>query len=376
LFNKFSSTMVEQRSVAYPEDEWFEVSHIIDLDGDAMTVSVNGVAAPAGPYAGTTGNLSSMDFFSIDASNRYYIDDFTLGTAFIDVIGEACTLTGLETLCDNFESYAVNSTTGPNADWWTTWSGTEGGAEDGIVSADQAASGLKSMLIAEGGTQDVVLLLGDQNAGEWTLNFQMYVPAGATGYYNFQGQPEIGTDFVQQVFLNNGGMAPGTFEVENVGTATYPEDEWFTVSHIVDLDADEMEVLVNGVSVGVGPYAGTTGNLSSMDFFSIDASNRYYIDDVLLIAPPVGLNELTVSDLSIFPNPNNGQFTIVNDAVAGLYTVRVTDLAGRVIMNDAMTLSEGQSRAITLENANTGMYLVQLIDEDNATLRIVKMMVE
>ena len=363
-------------TVAYPEDEWFEVSHIIDLDGDAMTVSVNGVAAPAGPYAGTTGNLSAIDFFSIDASNRYYIDDFTIGTAFIDVIGEPCTLGAQDLACDNIESYPAFSGISGNAAWWTTWDGNEGGPQECFVSPDQAESGIKSVLVAEGGIEDILLLLGDQTTGSYNVSFDYYVPSGATAYYNIQESETPAVAWNMDVFFNEGGLAPGTGVITTFDNApfTYPEDEWFTVSQSVDLDGDLINVFIDGVQVITDQEY--TGNLGSINFYSIDATNRYYIDNVLYTDLATGINQFSVSDLEIFPNPNNGTFTIVNDSKAGLYTVRVTDLAGRVIMNDAMALSEGQSRAIVLENATTGMYLVQLIDEDNATLRVVKMMVE
>ena len=86
---------------------------------------------------------------------------------------------------DNIDSYAEGPVS-PNADWWTTWSGTEGGAEDGIVTTEQAASAPNSVLIAEGQTQDIVLLLGNQTSGAYRVQWKEYIPAGATAYFNIQ----------------------------------------------------------------------------------------------------------------------------------------------------------------------------------------------
>ena len=55
--------------------------------------------------------------------------------------------------------------------------------------------------------------------------------------------------------------------------------EWFKVEHLIDLDADNIEIWIDGVMVYTGVY---TGNIGSVDFYSIDADCRYYIDDVLL----------------------------------------------------------------------------------------------
>jgi hypothetical protein len=184
-------------------------------------------------------------------------------------------------ICDDFESYADGSTTGGQAAWWTTWSGTLGGAEDGIVSTDYAASGNNSMLIAEGQAQDVILLLGNQTSGTFNLKWKTYIPANATGYYNIQEDETPAVAWNLDVFYNEDGLAAGTGTVTQSGnTFSYPEDTWFDVVHIIDLDNDELTLMIDGNLVETTAY---TGNLGAVDFFSIDATNRYYIDDVSFV---------------------------------------------------------------------------------------------
>lgn len=56
---------------------------------------------------------------------------------------------------DDFESYSPNDKVAQAASgFWDTWSGATGGAEDGTVSTDYAASGDHSMRI--NGTNDIV----------------------------------------------------------------------------------------------------------------------------------------------------------------------------------------------------------------------------
>ena len=66
-----------------------------------------------------------------------------------------------QSFTDDFESYAVGSYLGSSSADWTTWSGTEGGAEDVTINADNASSGSQSIYFsstsANGGPQDVVL---------------------------------------------------------------------------------------------------------------------------------------------------------------------------------------------------------------------------
>lgn len=87
------------------------------------------------------------------------------------------------TLCDNFDSYSDGDALGPGASWWSTWSGTEGGAEDGEITNDFAYSEPLSMTIEEGGVNDVLLKLGNQSSGYWRLAWQMYVPDGKNGLF-------------------------------------------------------------------------------------------------------------------------------------------------------------------------------------------------
>ena len=67
---------------------------------------------------------------------------------------------------DDFEGYNVGDYIGPPSTEWTTWSGTEGGAEDAQVTSAQASSGSNSIYFSStdpnGGPQDVILDFGQQ----------------------------------------------------------------------------------------------------------------------------------------------------------------------------------------------------------------------
>jgi hypothetical protein len=61
----------------YPEGEWFAVEHLVDLNNDVITATIDGTVVGSFPYTVAGGDLlSSVDFYSADAANnRYYIDD-------------------------------------------------------------------------------------------------------------------------------------------------------------------------------------------------------------------------------------------------------------------------------------------------------------
>ena len=209
---------------------------------------------------------------------------------------------------DNFDDYAVGSTTGTNASHWTTWSGTVGGTEDGVVIDDQAFSEPNSMLIAQGEIQDVLLLLGNKSSGRYLLRWMCYVQGGASAYYNIQESENPGVAWNLDVFFGADAQGNpstgGTGVISQTGTTfTYPEDTWFMVSHDIDLDNNELKLYIDGQMVEQMPY---NGNLGAVDFFSINQQNLYYIDDVLFTNTPavvtfrVDLGEMSPAPEGVF----------------------------------------------------------------------------
>jgi hypothetical protein len=215
-------------------------------------------------------------------------------------------------ILDNFDSYNPGPISSQAAHW-TTWSGASGTAEDGIVTDETFASFDQSMLIAEGSVQDVLLLLGNQAGGVYRVEWNYYVPANKTGYYNFQQAQAPGVGWNLETFFNTGNMAPGTAEVianaTSLGTFSFPHGEWFNLEHIVDLDANTLELFLNGVSVFSMAYP---NNLGAINFYSVDANNRYFVDDVVYeaiveVVPPANDN----CDAAVAIIPGVYEFTTI-----------------------------------------------------------------
>lgn len=82
----------------------------------------------------------------------------------------------------------------------------------------------------------------------------------------------------------------------------------------------------------------------------------------------LGLNELLLSSVTVYPNPTNDLFTIQSD-VSGTYSI--SDLSGRLI--DAGILETGTT-LFNAQNWQAGNYLVRILDKDaNAkTIRLIR----
>ena len=185
-------------------------------------------------------------------------------------------------ICDGLDNYTLGAL-GPQATWWSTWSGTEGGPEDGIVSNDMASSGPNSMKIEGTGAQDVLLVLGDNTTGSYELRWKMNIPATHTGYFNLQGSPTTGTVFNYEVYFDDadtGRVVQGNPNVL-LSSFTYTHDVWMDVVQRYDLDNNYYQIWIDGQMV----YTSTADiNLASIDFFAAGATNLYYIDEVQFIA--------------------------------------------------------------------------------------------
>jgi|GEM_PF-1105960 len=172
---------------------------------------------------------------------------------------------------------------------WTTWSNAPCGDEDAFVTTEMAHSGVNA--VRDELANDLVLQLGNKTDGKYEMNFWMYIPAGYGGYYNilhnFAGaSSEWGLEF----YFNDNGNAD-LHAAGQIITVPYNHGQWFEVSNIIDLNNDQAEVLLDGVSVytwqwSLDPSTGNPGlnQLSAADFFSgtgvTGITPLYYFDDV------------------------------------------------------------------------------------------------
>jgi hypothetical protein len=235
--------------------------------------------------------------------NRTYTvgaDDAVLPAVCFNACGPctfSCDQNPNKIVCDNFEQYNTNqrlaqqnvAQNGAANAWWTTWSGGGlGGAEDGIVSTEQANSGTKSFKIqavASGGPMDVLLRLGNKTTGRYEVKWMTYVPTGRQAYYNIQNVvPIAGGAWNLDGFF----QADGTGNVQigagsSLANFTYPQGEWFEIKHVVDLDNNLLTLWIDGQFVIKMAYP---GNLGGINFYGINANYLYYVDDVEYVQLP------------------------------------------------------------------------------------------
>ncbi len=288
-------------------------------------------------------------------------------------------------LTDDFESYAIGDISSQAAHW-RTWSGVEGGAEDADVVDDYALSGDQSMLVGDNGIVDMILLTPSAPmAGIYTIQFHAYIPAGRAGYFNMQAALTPSTSAWNQalmggnVYFNCNGSTPGVGGVTGQTDCStfdqnfsYPEDQWFKVTAVYDLDNQMWDMAIDdNVMVVAQPFAFGTRvfiELAGLDFYSASNLNEMYIDDLYLTVGLIGTEDFTADKFSVYPNPVKDMLNIKSSA--SVDNVTVYDILGKVVLQE----NPGKiSPAINMSGLASGSYLVKVtIGNSSKTVKVLK----
>lgn len=100
--------------------------------------------------------------------------------------------------------------------------------------------------------------------------------------------------------------------------------------------------------------------------------NNLYIDDVQ-IANLVGVEELEAGAFALFPNPNDGRFTLRSSMPAGIVDLRIHGIEGRLVHADRWTAGQGATIELALEHLSQGSYVMALSNASGevSTIRFV-----
>ena len=206
-------------------------------------------------------------------------------------------------ISESFSPYSVGSKIAVAANnagnnWWTTWSDSPGSTEDGVVAS---YSGNKCGHLTFG--NDQVLLLGNQENGNYDLEFDILVPQGKNGYFNILHHFDGGNStWAMQCYLHmtndgqNSTNAPGhgTIHAGSYNTADVAcvYDAWMHFRLNVNTDNDiaryyytapgSSEVLICTWQWSLDSFGNNVvgRTLAAMNFFPPDSEDsEFYLDN-------------------------------------------------------------------------------------------------
>lgn len=118
------------------------------------------------------------------------------------------------------------------------------------------------------------------------------------------------------------------------------------------------------------PMNGTWTLLANDNYNGDTGSLGNWSVEICSTSATLNTPENTLTDFSIFPNPNNGNFTLqFSKAATSAIEVTVFDMRGRKIFENSYNNEGAFNENIQLSNAQTGIYLVSVSDGVN---KIVK----
>lgn len=286
---------------------------------------------------------------------------------------------------DDFESYDIGYLS-PQTEHWRTWSGVPGTGEDALVLDEEARSGSQAVYIDDSEEMDPIFLVPNTpNSGIYTVQWYAYIPSGKSGYWNMQGGlTPAGNEWNQHlmggnVYLNCDGNSPGEGGVTGVtdcsefgAVFSYPEDEWFKVTCVYDLDMEEWSLSINGVLQFQNyPFEFNQyifEGLAGIDFYSASNNNHMYIDDILTGAGVLSTAQFEEDVFAVYPNPVQDILNI--DTKDSVEKVTVYNILGKVVLEERPGTISPQ---INMASLPSGTYMVKVtIDKNSKIVKIVK----
>jgi hypothetical protein len=363
-----------------------------DLSDNALSMMAENYDTPMAPV--TMGDtICNGDTAMVSADEySYWYDAATGGNLVgegdeIDVMPTATTSYYAEAAAtaghfEDFDSYNVGDyiVASDPANWDVWPGGTPGGAYDMQIDDAQGNGGNSLRVFNSDGT-DVVLEFGEAfSTGYFYYSMDMYIVGD--GYINFQEQVTIGAAWNMSITMI-GGVLNVDVDGASVLTGAYSSTPtggpvWNTFEFECDYSTGTWEVFVNGTSQGtfvnpdpvasvnIYPGAGVEYYLDNVEWGALkdDACrSTTRTEAVVTVEDCSNINELSNGNLDIYPNPNNGLFTISNSE--DIVEVTITDVHGKIVQSiNEINLNKID---IDLTNLERGMYMVN-VETSNGTV--------
>ena len=301
---------------------YFSARNLADFDG-VPPPSITDVATIAELRAGVEGELYRLTGEAIltyqqSFRGQKYLQDATAGVLIDDTPGTLSTTyeinDGITGLVGRLGSFGGMTQFSPFEDAGPATSSGNVIPEQIITFADLVSN-------FEDHEGEVVTILGVSfaNPGMVFENGMVYAASDATSDYNFR------TTFFSVDYID--GAIPSLVNVSGIPNSRNDGD-YFTARNLADFD-----VLSN-------------------------------------------TKDLTQTNFSIFPNPSNGIFSIVNEGITGRYTFEFVDLLGQTITTTQAQLINGERTEVISNIQTPGMYFVRMSNSANNFVRTLPLIIE
>ena len=190
------------------------------------------------------------------------------------------------TLKDNFEAYTLGNVA-PQSSKWRLWDFNSG---DGLVSNDRSFSGSKSLKIqSTNPPSDVIYQMGYLDQGRYRISWKMYIPSGKTSYYNLLHKYDNPEHWAYHVYFSENGKGQvNNYNILTDISFTYEYNKWFSVTQIVDISSDKVELFIAGKYIASWKFSNSSNpnsynnKLAGINFAAVKSSDQFYVDDICI----------------------------------------------------------------------------------------------
>ena len=394
----------QQYTFPYYTGKWTKVVQRIDFDKDETTLFIADKEVKTWQFSYKsynteigTNQLSAINFYPVDNTFDFYVDNISLSKVMEDDC--ACTNQYEEDICEDFDAYSPTEFLGPQSPCWMPWNGENRSNQDVKVNTFSGSSNLRiagtTVDNSTGGPVDMVLALGNKTTGVYDLEFSIYVPSGHKGYYNILHDFTPGGTpvFASEIYFYESGLG-----VLRVNSGIYPfryqPDHWNKVSQSIDLNKDKSSLYVDDEKVLTWQFSLSATNngrtekkLSAIDFYPVDNTYEFYIDNIKLtkkspidgedkednkvvnIAVPTSLRiDKEQKTLHVFPNPSSHLLNIsLGNFKEEALVVRLVNMVGQEVYQQDIVDSDTLIQ-IDVSNFPKGTYLLSTIDSKGGTV--------
>lgn len=378
----------------------FDITATADqiCNGDPTTLQVSNVLGGAANFVWSTGDSTSV--VTVDSVGTYTVNVNNCGGTGVDSITislpnlPVASVTGPDEICPG-DSIMLEAGAEPSASYaWSTGDSTQIAVIDtvgvytvsvtncaGTASTDYTVGAVAppsafvnqtgNAEFCEGSGESVTLAALSGASWEWT--------GGATSQSITLSTANQSGSYACTVSNACGATTASAATTITINPA--PAQPTITQSALVftcNETADSYQWYINGIAVG-----GETGQTFTADTWAqidgrevtvvaIDANDC----ESAASAEITGLSQLKASGTTgfeVFPNPNDGQFSIAFvNFVADAYSIKVRNVLGQQVFHETHNVSGDQNVAINMANFDKGMYFVTV---SNSTSEYTKRVV-
>ncbi|MDG1690032.1 MAG: T9SS type A sorting domain-containing protein, partial [Flavobacteriales bacterium] len=239
---------------------------------------------------------------------------------------------------------------------------------------DAQGNGGNSLRVFNSDGSDVVLEFGEAfSSGMFYYSMDMYMVGD--GYINFQEQVTIGAAWNMSITFI-GGVIDVEIDGASVLTGAYSTTPtggpvWNTIEFECDYSTGTWEVFANGTSQGtfvnadpvasvnIYPGAGVEYYLDNVEWGALKGDacrSASRTEAVVTVEDCSNILELAKGNLDVYPNPNNGSFTVENSV--DIVKLTITDVHGKIVQSiNEINLNKVD---VDLTDLEKGMYMINI----------------